>query len=151
MQTCALGQPELVQQLIDAGANVETRGPIDENCLGHAVVLGGDPETVRLLLAAGVDPNHIDREGYSPLHRAVIGGNSETVKALLVGGAKVDTAPREGWTPLMFAVSADNVEITKALLKAGPDRARRNDEGETALVIAKKSQNQVLIDLLQAP
>lgn len=51
----------------------------------------------------------------------------------------------------MLSASTGNVEITKTLLKAGANKARRNDEGETALVIAKKSQNQALINLLQAP
>ena len=58
-------------------------------------------ETVRMLLAAGVDPNHVNRLGWTGLLEAIIlsdgGPDHQAVVALLIaGGADVNLADGDG-------------------------------------------------------
>jgi ankyrin repeat protein len=53
----------------------------------HTVCSWGDLEAVKLLVAAGADPNAKGDQGATPLFNAVIGGNPEVVSFLLESGA----------------------------------------------------------------
>lgn len=54
----------------------------------HAAAMQGHAAVVRLLLAAGVDPNVQTRpQGYAPLHSAAWAGHIETVRVLVTVGA----------------------------------------------------------------
>ena len=54
----------------------------------------GHLDVARLLLAAGVDPNHRNPDGYhahaTPLHHAALAGNLPMVQLLLDQGARFD-------------------------------------------------------------
>jgi ankyrin repeat protein len=84
----------------------------------------GHLDNVRLLLEAGVDPNHINRLGWTALLEAVIlsdGGpvHQQIVAALIAGGADVDIADGDGVTPLAHARRRGYDEIAKLLEDAG--------------------------------
>jgi hypothetical protein len=57
-------------------------------------------ETVVALLAAGADPNAMDKNGTSPLHRAIRNRCAAAVAALLDGGADPRKANGAGSTPM---------------------------------------------------
>jgi hypothetical protein len=69
----------------------------------------GHAEVVRLLLAAGVDPNRYNPEGNhphtTPLHQAVLGGHEAVVRLLVERGARLDIRDTI-WkgTPLGWAI-----------------------------------------------
>lgn len=49
----------------------------------HEVVLAGDVEALRQLVAAGADINVLDKDGWPPLHTAIKAGKSECAAFLL--------------------------------------------------------------------
>ena len=53
----------------------------------HAATMGNDAETVRVLIAAGLDVNAADIGKYTPLINAAQRGNLESVRLLLAKGA----------------------------------------------------------------
>ena len=57
---------------------------------------GGETAEVRVLLAAGTDPDAADEEGRTALWWAAIGGREEAVGALAEGGADLDKANSSG-------------------------------------------------------
>src|SRR6185436_5781861 len=61
-------------------------------------------DTIEFLLAAGADPNALDKSGVSPLHRAVRTRASDAVRALLAGGASARSRNGSGSTALHLAV-----------------------------------------------
>ncbi len=68
----------------------------------------GHPETVRILLEAGLDVNHVNNLGWTALIEAVILGDGgpvyrEIVGLLLEGGADPRIADKDGITPLEHA------------------------------------------------
>lgn len=79
-------------------------------------------EQVKKCLAAGVDPNEIYPEGWTPLRTAIVSGKHPAfVRALLEAGADWDSSDARGNTPLVLAANRGNIEVVKALLEAGAD------------------------------
>ena len=58
---------------------------------------------IACLIAAGADPNAVDRSDVTPLHRAVRTRSAAAVGALLAGGADVLRRNGNGSTPMMLA------------------------------------------------
>jgi hypothetical protein len=59
--------------------------------------------TVACLIEAGADPNALDKNGVTPLHRAVRTRCAAAVKALLEGGADPRRKNKNGSTPMLLA------------------------------------------------
>lgn len=78
------GKAEIVQMLIDAGADVNWG---DGEALRNAA-WSGNAEIVKMLLTAGANPNLKDRSDMTPLSRAKGMGHSEVVEILVAAGAK---------------------------------------------------------------
>lgn len=70
----------------------------------------GQIGAVRLLLAAGADPNVATREGCTPLHKAVENGHDEIVRLLIDAGASATARHHTGATPLSIAAKRENDE-----------------------------------------
>lgn len=101
---------------------------------------------VKILLAAGVDPNATDNPwmGLTALGNASYRGNRDLVVLLLAQPyIKLDIADGSGYTALMQAADHGSVDIEDMLIKAGANARLKNSWGETATdmderVIAKK-------------
>lgn len=79
-----------------------------------------DMEGLRLLLAAGVDPNETNERGETALHWAVWRGRSaEAVAALLESGAELDARRADGRTAYALAVQNAQTETAALLAKRG--------------------------------
>jgi hypothetical protein len=59
--------------------------------------------TVASLIAAGADPNAVDKSGVTPLHRAVRTRCTAAVKVLLESGADIQRKNKNGSTPMQIA------------------------------------------------
>jgi ankyrin repeat protein len=102
--------------------------------LMYAAVVGS-LEAMKLLLAAGADPNARNAFGVTPLIRA--GGDGARVRILLARGANVTAVSSSGRTPLMTAASRDGgAEIVKLLAARGAGVSATDAEGLTPLQIA---------------
>ena len=87
----------------------------------------GDTEAVRLLLAAGANPNASTAWGWTPLMSAVDRGHTDAARLLLEAGANSNAADDSGTTVLTRATwqaqghggSADLVRLLHAAGGAG--------------------------------
>lgn len=79
----------------------------------------GHPETVRMLLGAGIDVDHVNDLGWTALMEAVILGDGgptyREIVTLLVGAGAKDIADRDGRTPLDHARERGYAEIAAIL------------------------------------
>jgi TonB family protein len=75
------GHDEVVEALLDAGAEVDGRNQDGEAAL-HRAATRGRTESARLLLQAGADLEARDGEGHTPLYRAIAGRHAEVIELL---------------------------------------------------------------------
>jgi ankyrin repeat protein len=111
-------------------------------------------DTVRVLLDAGADVNHVSGYGWSPLLVATQNRFYLLGKYLIERGANVNLANKGGWTPLYLATDnrnieggdypvrpsdMDDLEYIKQLLDKGADvNARMIDSTETRTVFTNQ-------------
>ncbi|KAL2588355.1 hypothetical protein AAZV13_13G163600 [Glycine max] len=112
----AAGSPECVRSLIKRGANVRSQlrdgfGP----SVAHVCAHHGQPECMRELLLAGADPNAVDDEGESVLHRAVAKKSTDCALVILENGGSRSMAilNSKNMTPLHLCVATWNVAVVK--------------------------------------
>ena len=97
-------QPEAIAELLRHGADpdaVATNGT--KLAVINSAAASGDIEVVKLILAAGANPNAQQEGGYTALHAAAMRRNHEMIRALLDAGADPSTASNEGKTAAEYA------------------------------------------------
>ena len=103
-----------VRLLLEHGAT-----PAGTNALKH-VLDREHTEGLRLLLAAGADPNEVNQRGETALHWAVWRGRSAQAVALLFdSGARLDARRNDGRTAYAMAVHSGQTEIAALLETRG--------------------------------
>lgn len=115
--------------------DVEPRNKVDESPLMLAS-LGGNLQTVKLLIARGADVN---KPGWTPLHYAATRGHLDVMRVLLDENAYIDAASPNGTTPLMMAAFYGTPSAVKLLLEAGADPMLKNQLGLTAIDFAQRA------------
>lgn len=113
----------------------------------HLAAAGYRVELVRLLLAAGADPNSKANHRQSgPLHYAADGyitgpvwnakRQVKTIQCLLDAGADINAQDKNGATPLHRAVRTRCAAAVKCLLESGSDATLKNKPGSTPFHLA---------------
>lgn len=131
MLACLRDDLEIVQLLLDAGADPNQHTRRGEYPLTNGVVLGY-AELVKALLGAGADPNVEYRprsiplvtggvvpSRFCPLADAGAGGHVEIVELLLASGANVDLISKSGDSPLFAALTTRHFDLARRLMDAG--------------------------------
>jgi len=134
----AIGQPEALKALLDAGANPNADiGSSGQTPLIQAVQWD-NPAAVNLLLANGADKETKVNGVYSALRIATDRGQKEIANALLQAGANVNaTSGGDGRTALHQAVEFRDFAMTKLLLDYKADANVRDASGLTPLDMAQ--------------
>jgi ankyrin repeat protein len=109
------GHSGILLKLLDAGAVVDRRDLMGRTALLYAAT-GPFPETVRILLGKGADPNVVDSdEHFSPLMHASAEGNLEVGQVLVKAGARQDLKDVDGDDAISFARQAGHMEVVTYL------------------------------------
>jgi ankyrin repeat protein/HEAT repeat protein len=97
------GRLDLAKWLLDKGATALGDASDPYSPLHPAASQGG-PAMVELLLDHDADPNRLDKNQQTPLHRAVMGdGDLRVVQSLVAAGAKLNIPNKDGVTPVRLA------------------------------------------------
>jgi ankyrin repeat protein len=161
------GSSDVVQLLLDAGADANSRDLLGQSPLDHAASIGpwkdGPAEScIRLLEACGAEMDvflaarlgrldrltvervaaaALDRRGMTPLHHAARCGQPDAVVALLEAGVPVDACTPQGRTALMEAIlgwGPSGVDTAATeLILRGASVDARDRLGRTALGYAR--------------
>jgi len=125
-----LGDQELIQILLNRGANINANAENGHTALTMAV-MKNNLELVRELLNRGADPNEVKRPEKNPMSGVPLSGI------------------RLVYTPLMLASIHGYVEIVEELLKHSAKVGITNIEGRTALDYAMLRQNFQIAEILR--
>lgn len=112
--------PELLEQYISEDSDsVNAMGDADDAPLIWASEMDS-LECVRLLLRAGADPNDVEYDGWSPLHRVARNDHAAIAELLLMHGARVDQRDSKGHTPMDWALDREHTSVIDVLRRWGP-------------------------------
>lgn len=115
-----LGRIDHVRMLLDEEpARVRERGAHDIPLMWYAMMAGGQPDVLALLIERGIDVNQ-EKRGMGALHHAARFGYVELGRMLIEAGADVNmTSRRGGHTPLAMAQRAEAPEMVALLERHG--------------------------------
>ena len=116
MMASAFGYEPMLRYLAKAGADLRVEDADAMNLMGMAA-LNGDGETVKTLAELGVDVNHVDKHGMTPLLWAstLEYPNAMVVRNLLAAGADPTIKGQHGITAVSQARKYANREVLAVL------------------------------------
>ena len=146
LEACLAGRVDEAVELLDGGADVETRGdwlrvPPKYPCVSGTPLLAAAEAAsvplVRILLERGADLEACSSNmHHNPLHWACANSSLEMTELFLDRGANIEARDVEGSPPLHFVVetcSEGHVAVLQLLLDRGAQINSKDDTGRTAL------------------
>ncbi len=126
----------MVQQLLDADADVHVSDPETGHTPLTVAADRGDVYTTALLLDRGADINRRGAERVTALHLAARKGYLELINLLVERGADLELRQNTQYTPLMVAVQYGRLDATKHLVALGAELDAKTSANTTPLAIA---------------
>ena len=142
--------PDLIRELINAGASVETA-----DCWGRTVLFraagAGAADAARTALSFKASPNLYETYGGNTLlMQATMNGSVTTVDILLRNGADPNWPNvRSCQLPLHLAATKGDVALVRRLVEGGSGLSESDSKGKTALDLARASSRQEVAAYLE--
>ncbi len=136
----AAGRKEMVQRLIEAGANPELRTR-EGISLAHCAADSGDVRMMEWVITEGHPFRVSDNNGHRPLHYAAQAGYTAIVRQLIDAGEWIEASSRTGDTALLLATRRGHPSVVRFLLSRDANPNASNNRGITAPIMPWRSVN----------
>lgn len=136
-EACASGYLDMVQMLLEKGADVNRQGRTGYTPLMDACFLSGNLDMVKLLVSEGADVNALSTQGDSALCLVADKGDMQIARFLLENGADPNIIPvGDNDSPLNWAAYRGNLSMVILLVKHGADVNLMDSRGWRPLGLA---------------
>lgn len=143
-----LGNTEIVEYLLDNGANVNYTNSIDGATALYIAAKTGQNSVIELLLNRGANIEAVYEKVQTPLYVAALNGNIDSVKMLIRYNANVNVRDDNGKTPLYVSSQNGSHEIVELLLNAGANPDIFCNNGYTPLYMASINGRHKVVEIL---
>ena len=136
MAATAMGNKEIMQLLIQAGAQVNAADENGNTPLLYAVYDFQKKDAVELLLKAGADCQWVNDFQTTPLILAAFNGHDISLQKLIQAGADLEYKGKDERTALMQAVDNFRIGAVQALARAKANLETRDHYSLTPLLLS---------------
>jgi uncharacterized protein len=134
LAAAARGDVAQIRALAAKGARPDVRDGYERTPL-HIAAYGKHHEAMRALVAAGANPNALERDRYDIVTIAAVANDVPTLRvALELGCSAKNITSRYDGTALIAAAHLGHAEVVRTLIKAGAPLDHVNNLGWTALI-----------------
>ena len=134
LAAAARGDAAHIRTLAAKGARPDVRDGYERTPL-HIAAYGKHHEAMRALVAAGANPNALERDRYDIVTIAAVANDLPTLRlALELGCSAKNITSRYDGTALIAAAHLGHAEVVRTLIKAGAPLDHVNNLGWTALI-----------------
>jgi ankyrin repeat protein len=134
LAAAATGDAAQIKALIVKGRKPDVRDGYARTPL-HVAAHGGHHDAMRALVAAGANPNALEKDRYDIVTIAAVANDAGTLKlALELGCSAKNVTSRYDGTALIAAAHLGHADVVKALIRAGAPLDHVNNLGWTALI-----------------
>ncbi|CAM9419719.1 unnamed protein product [Ectocarpus sp. 12 AP-2014] len=139
-----------VNGLVQGGAFLDWQDSHRRRSPLHRAVYFGHFRILKILLAAGANPNVADNHAVTPLHMVAVKGCEAEAAELLCAGADTHARTDDSFTPLHLAVVYNRIGVTRLLLDASASSLEVRDSyhGITPLGWASKLSFTTMLRIL---
>ncbi|TNK94292.1 hypothetical protein OUY_02210 [Wolbachia endosymbiont of Leptopilina clavipes] len=138
------GRTEIVEFLVDQGANINARTTSDSKKPIHVAAKEGYQEIVDFFLGKRMRVDDADNDKWTPLHYAAAYNHLELSEFLLGQHANIEAKNKNNKTPLDLAREKSHTKIVSFLMQPQLDQELINAATEGNLQIVKILLSQVL-------
>ena len=143
-----LGNKDIVQILINSGADVNAKNQLGVTPLSMAIHINNE-KLAQILIEAGANVNETNSMKVTPLMLTAITGNFQLAPLLIRYGADINAKDIKGNGALMHAISEDKIKLVEILINAGAEVNAKNIKGLTALDFAKARGNKEIVNIVE--
>lgn len=138
--------PEMVQFLIDHGADIKATNNSKENAL-FELISDEDPNTeiAQILIDSGIDIHLVNDYHGTALHWAAFCGRKNIIELLLKNGADINQKNKRGEPPIVRAMSRNYLDIVKFLFELGADPDFQSSFSWTLLEFAVENNDKEFV------
>jgi ankyrin repeat protein len=128
------GDAAEIKTLTAGGANPDVRDAYQRTPL-HVAAFNRHHEAMRALVAAGANPNALERDRYDVVTIAAVANDVPTLEvALALGTSARNVTSRYDGTALIAAAHLGHADVVRTLIRAGAPLDHVNNLGWTALI-----------------
>ena len=156
IEACYTGNKDIVEYLIEHGANLDKEGCVYDKktsrvvCEGTPLIVAtkmGNIEIVKILIDGGADINKQYGFGKTALIYAVENRRLDVVEYLVEKWARVNIVPMDKYIALAVAVKNRDKEMAEFLLNYGANINHKLSDDKTILSIAIDNKDRALTEL----
>ena len=144
----ALGFTEIMEELVDAGADVNNQDVLGCTPLHNACYFGHLDSVELLVKQGGTDVALETNRGETPLNYAASWGYTDIMEILVDAGADINQKNSDGETPLHAACKAGHFSAANILVTRGANLKTKTRGGDTPLLAAIASGDIKIIEML---
>ena len=146
---CTKGHKDVINMLLNAGADPNITDDMGATCIHRAVFKGCSKDVVETIVDHGADVNAADKKKVTPLMLACEKGNKDATSVLLDVGADPNLADGRGATCIHRAVlESCSKDLLETIVNHGADVNATNKKKVTALMLACETGNKDAVNVL---